>query len=153
MKHIILFLFVLTATAVFAQDRAQDRSVALVFPTGHPQFSNRARGAILKAARKNKIDVKDYRIRDVKPAILNQHDAILLMLSPVDMNKPGITALLKAESKSGKNGADVLIWHLSKSKAKEAEVSVDVISTATIKREASPAIKKHIIPFILGPSS
>ncbi len=131
---------------------AQDRSVALVFPTGHPQFSNHARSAILRAARKNKVDIEDYRIQKVKPAMLNQHNGILLMLSPADLDTPAIKALLEAERKSGKNGADILIWHLNKSKTAKAEVSMDAVSSATIKREAKPMIKNHIIPFILGQS-
>lgn len=148
-RFTIVALLILTASTVLAQNRR----VALVFPTGHPQFSSRARGEIMRVARKNKISVTDYRIKNITVALLKQHDAVLLMLTPSDYANPRIKSLLENSETARRNSSKILVWHLGRSKQPSADAvysSVDAVSSSTIKKQAKPLVRKRIIPFILG---
>lgn len=150
-KLIVYILLALLSVSIYAQSTS--RSIALVLPSGNIEFSGKARKEILKAVRKNKlVTIKDYKAKNAAVSLLENHDAVVLIVANNDLKAENIIALM-AEGK--KTPGRILVWNIDKKTPLKTEndPKVDTITSATAKKAAKPIVKSRIIPFILGEDS
>ncbi len=149
-RFLMLASLILVGIIAFAQTQKKD--IALVYPSNNARFSSRARGAIMKAVKRNKdITLTDLEVKDVSSAILKKYDAIVLMLDTEDLKEENVVELINMNKDTAMGSDSMIVWEVDRKISTKARVDLDadVISSATVKKVALPVITKHIIPFIL----
>ncbi len=149
-RFLVLASLILVGIIAFAQTQKKD--IALVYPSNNAKFSSRARGAIMRAVKRNNdITVTDLEVKDVSSDILKKYDAIVLMLDTEDLKKKNVVELINANKDTAMGKDNMIVWEVDRKISTKAKVDfdADVISSATVKKVASPIVNNHIVPFIL----